>query len=193
MKSTLALLVALALPIAALAQGAAPITATPLLPPPTTDAPQLAPNLVQQPPPPPVDQTQTQPAPQPQPVPPGTAPQEATGAPAAPATPPQPIQLTWVPVPQGSAQLQVLDKVNAQNATLTVKIGQQGQYGSLTIQVQACDIHPQDQPQDAAAYLKITDGHANEPGFQGWMLANNPSVSMLQNPIYDVRVVGCQA
>ena len=102
------------------------------------------------------------------------------------------MQLTWVPVPQGSAQLQVLDKVNAQNATLNVKIGQQGQYGSLTIQVQACDIHPPDQPQDAAAYLKITDGHADEPGFQGWMLANDPSVSMLQNPIYDVRVVGCQ-
>jgi len=94
---------------------------------------------------------------------------------------------------QGTAQLQVLDKVNAQNTTLTVKIGQQAQYGSLTIQVQACDTHPPDQPQDAAAYLKITDGHADEPGFQGWMIANDPSVSMLQNAIYDVRVVGCQA
>ena len=29
-------------------------------------------------------------------------------------------------------------------------------------------------------------------GFHGWMLAKNPSVSMLQNPIYDVRVVGCK-
>ena len=29
-------------------------------------------------------------------------------------------------------------------------------------------------------------------GFRGWMLANNPSLSMLQHPIYDVRVVGCR-
>jgi len=193
MKHVLAVLAALALPIAALAQGSGPITATPLLPPPMADTPQPAPDAVQQAlPPADQTQTQTQPAPQPQPTQPATAPQEATAAPAAPAAP-QPMQLTWVPVPQGSAQLQVLDKVNAQNATLNVKIGQRGQYGSLTIQVQACDIHPPDQPQDAAAYLKITDGHADEPGFQGWMLANNPSVSMLQNPIYDVRVVGCQA
>ena len=192
MKVALALLTALALPVAALAQGSAPITATPLLPPPTTDTPQPAPDTAQQqPPPPPVDQTQTQPAPQPQPAQPGAAPQDATVAPPPPSVP-QPMQLTWVPMSQGTAQLQVLDKVNAQNATLTVKIGQQAQYGSLTIQVQACDTHPPDQPQDTAAYLKITDGHADEPGFQGWMLANNPSVSMLQNPIYDVRVVGCQ-
>lgn len=185
MKHVVTVLAALALPIAALAQGSGPITATPLLPPPTTDTPQPVPDAVQQPLPPPAAQTQ------PQLAQPGTVPQNATASPPAPATP-QPMQLTWVPMPQGSAELQVLDKVNAQNTTLKVKIGQQGQYGSLTIQVQACDIHPPDQPQDAAAYLTITDGHADEPGFQGWMLANNPSVSMLQNPIYDVRVVGCQ-
>ena len=34
--------------------------------------------------------------------------------------------------------LQVLDKVNAENAVLTVKVGQSAQFGSLTIQVQAC-------------------------------------------------------
>ena len=101
------------------------------------------------------------------------------------------MQPTWLP--QTSAQLQVLDKVNAQNALLTVKVGQAAQFGSLTIQVQACQIHPPDQPQDSAAYLTITDSHADAPGFRGWMLANNPSLSMLQHPIYDVRVVGCRA
>ena len=44
-----------------------------------------------------------------------------------------------------------------------------------------------------AAFLTITDSHADAPGFRGWMLANNPSLSMLQHPIYDVRVVGCRA
>jgi hypothetical protein len=101
------------------------------------------------------------------------------------------MQLTWVP--QANALVQVLDKVNAQSAVLTVKVGQQAAFGTLSIQVQACDTHPPDQAQDAAAYLTITDSHAETPGFRGWMLANNPSLSMLQNPIYDVRVVGCRA
>jgi hypothetical protein len=101
------------------------------------------------------------------------------------------MQLTWVS--QGTAQVQVLDKVNAQNTVLTLKVGQQAQYESLTIQVAACSIHPPDQPRDAAAYLKITDNHPDSPGFQGWMLADNPALSMLESPMYDVRVVGCQA
>lgn len=155
------LAVAFAVPAIALAQPVAPITTTPLLPP---QAQQ--PSVVQ----PPADQVQA--APQ------GTPPAA-----------PRPSQPAWVP--QGTAELQVLDKVNAQNARLTVKVGQEAQFGSLNIQVQACNTHPPDQPRDSAAFLTITDSHADAPGFRGWMLANNPSLSMLQHPIYDVRVVGC--
>jgi hypothetical protein len=112
--------------------------------------------------------------------------QAVPGAPPA-AAPPS----TWLP--QATAMLQVLDKVNAENAVLTVKVGQSAQFGSLTIQVQACQIRPPDQPQDATAYLTITDSHKDAPGFRGWILANQPSASMLQHPIYDVRIVGCRA
>ena len=136
--------------------------------PPITTAPLLSPPAQ----PPPADRAQPPP--------------QAT-APSAP----QPMQMTWVP--QGTVQLQVLDKVNAQNGLLTVKVGQEAQFGSLSIQVQACSNHPPDQPQDSAAFLTITDSHADAPGFRGWMLANNPSLSMLQHPIYDVRVIGCRA
>ena len=87
----------------------------------------------------------------------------------------------------------MLDKANAQNALLTVKVGQEAHFGSLNIQVQACSSRPPDQPRDSAAFLTITDSHPDAPGFRGWMLANNPSLSMLQHPIYDVRVVACRA
>jgi hypothetical protein len=166
MRCLTGFVVGFAVPAIALAQSLTPITATPLLPPTARQSPAATATQ------PPVDQTQ--------------APPQAT-----PPAAPQPMQLTWVP--QGTAQLQVLDKVNAQNALLTVKVGQDAQFGSLDIQVQACDIHPPDQPQDSAAFLTITDSHTDAPGFRGWMLANNPSLSMLQNPIYDVRVVGCRA
>ena len=117
--------------------------------------------------------------------------QSATPQNAPPAPPVAQPLMTWLP--QSNAQIQVLDKVNAQTAVLTMKVGESAQVGSLTIQVQACDIRPPDQPQDSTAFLTITDSHADAPGFRGWMLANNPSLSMLQHPIYDVRVVGCKA
>ncbi|MEJ0017081.1 MAG: DUF2155 domain-containing protein [Acetobacteraceae bacterium] len=152
----------LAVPGLALAQPLAPITATPLLP------PSGQTSLLSQPP---IDQASPPPQDAPKPA-------------------PQPMQQTWVP--QTGAQLQVLDKVNAQNATLTLKVGQEAQFGSLKIQVQACNTHPPDQVQDSAAYLTITDSRTDAPGFRGWMLANNPALSMLQHPIYDVRVVACR-
>jgi hypothetical protein len=128
------------------------------------------------------------------PNPPATAdaPQQTAPSAAAPSFAPAPaVPQVWLP--RGTAEVQALDKVNARNTTLTVKVGQSATFGSLTIAVQACVVRPADQPQDAAAFLVITVGHAGEPGFSGWMVADAPSVSMLQNPIYDVRVTGCRA
>ena len=192
MRQAFGMLGAIVFPVAALGQSMAPITATPLMPPsvqyPTSQQP---PQVMQQ----------VQPLPQPGP----TTPQQGAQAPgqgqqvtqppvdqsqAQPPAAPQPMRLTWLP--EAGATLQVLDKVNALSSTLTIKVGQQAQVGSLNIQVQACDVHPPDQPRDSAAYLTITDSHPDEPGFHGWMLANDPSLSMLQHPLYDVRVIGCQ-
>jgi len=110
-------------------------------------------------------------------------------------TPPEPPPATFEPpnvwVPAGEAKLEALDKVNAQAQELTIKVGQSATFGSLTITVKACVIRPPDQPADAAAYLHVTDSHPDSPGFDGWMLGNEPSVSMLQHPIYDIRVAGC--
>ena len=85
----------------------------------------------------------------------------------------------------------MVNKIDAVSRQISVPVGQQTDFQSLTIQVKACVVRPPDQPADAAAFLNISDSDANEPGFQGWTLANEPWVSMLQNPVYDVRVVGC--
>lgn len=94
-------------------------------------------------------------------------------------------------LPRGGAELQVLDKANARSQNLSVRVGGSAQYGSLTIEVRSCATRPPDQPADAAAFLVITDSHPGAPGFRGWMLASAPSASMLEHPIYDVRVRGC--
>ena len=95
----------------------------------------------------------------------------------------------WLPA--GAAKLQVLDKVDAQATALTIKVGQSVTFGSLTIEIKACVVRPSDQPADAAAYLNVTDSHPDSPGFAGWMLEQEPAASMMQHPIYDLRVTGC--
>jgi hypothetical protein len=115
---------------------------------------------------------------------------------ASPVTPPATIPPATVErgnawVPAGVAKLQALDKANAQIGELTIKVGQSGTFGSLTISVKSCVVRPPDQPVDAAVYLDIKDSHPDSPGFDGWMLQDEPSVSMMQHPIYDIRVTGC--
>ena len=103
---------------------------------------------------------------------------------------PAPPSPAWVP--RNGAVLEVLDKINAVSRDYTVGVGQSIEVGSLTIAVQSCQSRPPDRPADAAALLDITDSHAGEPGFRGWMLAQEPWVAMLQSPVYDVRVIQCQ-
>jgi hypothetical protein len=110
---------------------------------------------------------------------------------APPVTPPATVERHYTWVPAGAAKLQALDKVNAQASDLTIKVGQSATFGSLTIMVKSCMIRPSDQPADAAAFLNVTDSHPDSPGFDGWLLEDEPSVSMMQHPIYDLRVTGC--
>ncbi|MBS0643921.1 MAG: DUF2155 domain-containing protein [Proteobacteria bacterium] len=116
-------------------------------------------------------------------------------APDAPAVPPPDMtpQQQWANkwLPAGTAQLHALDKVTAQVGNLTVKVGQTATFQSLTITVKSCLVRPPDQPADAAVFVEVADTHPDAPGFAGWLLANEPAVSMMQSPIYDLRVSGC--
>jgi hypothetical protein len=101
----------------------------------------------------------------------------------------QPQRGGWTQM--GTATLQALDKVNARGDTLVVKVGDVGHFGSLDIAVRGCFARPPDVPADATAYLVIRDEHADRPAFSGWMVRSAPYMSMLANPIYDVRVTSC--
>ena len=109
--------------------------------------------------------------------------------PAKPDATPQSAPDTWQP--RDTAELVILDKVNAKATSLTLKVGQAAENASLSIALRACVTRPPDLPKDAAAYFDIVDSRAGAPGFHGWVLANEPSVSMFQHPIYDVRLAAC--
>jgi hypothetical protein len=105
--------------------------------------------------------------------------------------PPAPAGPDWLP--RGGVELQALDKVTARSTVLDGRVGQTLQYGSLSIVVTACMVRPPDRPADAAAFVQITDSHPDEPGFRGWILQDEPAVSMFEHPLYDIRLNGCRA
>ena len=98
-------------------------------------------------------------------------------------------------VPRQTAALQVLDKVTARISVLRATVGQAAQYGTLSILVRACNARPPEEVPDAAAFLEMTDSRragGAQQVFRGWMFANAPGVSMLEHPVYDVRVLDCR-
>jgi hypothetical protein len=122
---------------------------------------------------------------------PGAAPDgsDATATPPFEPAPPPPND--WQP--RATVELQALDKVTARTVALTGKIGEILHFGSLSITVTACLARPPDEKTDYTAFLNISDSHEGAPGFQGWMLADEPGVSMLEHPLYDIRLTACGA
>ena len=98
-------------------------------------------------------------------------------------------------VPRRTAELQLLDKVTARISVLRAPVGEAVGFGTLSILVRACNARPPDEVPDAAAYLQVGDSRraaGNQKVFEGWMFANAPGVSMLEHPVYDLRVLDCR-
>jgi len=108
---------------------------------------------------------------------------------------PAAAQLDQQWVPARVAKLQALDKVTARITVLDAPVDQPTRFGSLTITVRSCNARPPEEVPDAAAWMEITDSRAPAgagAAFRGWMFANAPGVSMLEHPVYDVRVLECR-
>ena len=92
------------------------------------------------------------------------------------------------------AELQGLDKVTARTRRFYAPVGQTTQFGTLAIAVGDCLVNTPDAPTDSVAYLTIIDhkpGQAEQKLFAGWMFASTPSLSALDDGVYDVRVLAC--
>ena len=94
-------------------------------------------------------------------------------------------------LPKEGATLQALDKVNARASIVPLKANEPGQFQTLTIELKACVVRPPDQPADAAAFVTVTDSRGQGIAFSGWLIRSSPATSMVQHPIYDLRVIAC--
>jgi hypothetical protein len=105
--------------------------------------------------------------------------------------PPQPAPETWLPRP--NVALAGLDKITARVTQLSGRVGQTLSFGTLSIAVRNCVVRGPDQPADQAVFLDISDSRDAAIAFHGWMLLSSPSLSMLEHPVYDIRLIGCRA
>ena len=93
------------------------------------------------------------------------------------------------------AELQGLDKVTARTRRFLAPVGEATRFGTLEITVGDCLVNTPDAPPESAAYLTIVDhkpGQAEQKLFAGWMFASTPSISALDDGVYDVRVLACR-
>ena len=96
-------------------------------------------------------------------------------------------------VTKQKAELQFLDKITARVTRLEAQVGKPLTYGTLEILVGACRTRPPGEVPDSTAWLEVLDSRRpGETMFRGWMFASAPAVSMMEHPIYDLRVLDCR-
>lgn len=93
------------------------------------------------------------------------------------------------------AVLQGLDKITARVSDFDAPVGKPVAFGDLSILVRACDKSPPIDPPETAAFLEIGNkppGGDKVTEFSGWMFAQSPALSALQDPVYDVILLDCK-
>ncbi|MCH4091426.1 DUF2155 domain-containing protein [Acetobacter sp.] len=93
---------------------------------------------------------------------------------------------------KSTAVVRVLNRLDSRVETVKIPVGETSHYETLEIGVTRCLQHAPTARQDAAAWLDIQDRRAEGATFHGWMLAAEPSLGILESPIYDVHVVTCE-
>ena len=96
---------------------------------------------------------------------------------------------SWQPRQTGTVR--VLNKIDSTLQSLTLHTGQTVHLQSLAITLVACAVRPPDLPADAAAHLTVADSRPEAPGFDGWILQNEPAANMLEHPVYDIQLASC--
>jgi hypothetical protein len=99
-------------------------------------------------------------------------------------------------IPEPAALLLGLDKITARVSRIEAPVGTPVRFGTLKILVRACETNPPDRRPENAAFLeidKVWPGEKPVRLFSGWMFSSSPALSALEDPIYDVSVLACNA
>ena len=94
-----------------------------------------------------------------------------------------------------------LDKVTARTEDFEIRIGEEFQFGSLTILPRYCRQRPPEETPEIFVFVEIFERRAEDGSlsdderqriFSGWMFASNPALNPLEHPVYDVWPIDCR-
>jgi hypothetical protein len=94
-----------------------------------------------------------------------------------------------------TAVIQGLDKITARVSRFDAQVGQQAQFGALSVIVRDCEKSAPEDRTENAAFVEIYEakpGEAKERLFSGWMFSSSPALSALEHPVYDVNLLECK-
>ncbi|WP_051537436.1 DUF2155 domain-containing protein [Asaia prunellae] len=92
---------------------------------------------------------------------------------------------------RGEAVIRILNRTDSHIETLTVPVGGQAQYRSLHVGVTRCVERPETLPRDAAALITTTDETDPDTHYEGWILAEEPSLTGYKSALYGISIVSC--
>ncbi|MBO4480305.1 MAG: DUF2155 domain-containing protein [Alphaproteobacteria bacterium] len=90
-----------------------------------------------------------------------------------------------------TATLRVMDKAAGKTQTLVASVGTPIEFEKISILVRSCRQTDPFKAENFYAFTEITKSDG-EIIFSNWMDRNNPGNNPVQNPDYDVWVVGCE-
>lgn len=100
------------------------------------------------------------------------------------------------PMAERVATIGLLNKRNNVSIDFELKPGESVEEGPVIIRVEACErTAPYEFPQDTGAFVQVDvlergqDAHRRV--FSGWLFKENPSLNIVEHPIYDVWVKDC--
>ncbi|QNT77932.1 DUF2155 domain-containing protein [Entomobacter blattae] len=89
------------------------------------------------------------------------------------------------------ANIRILDRIENSTKLMALPVGQSLTYKTLQIEAKSCIKRPEGLPPDAAVFLSIQDTQTKTSPFNAWMFQAEPALSVFQNAIYNVQLIGC--
>ena len=91
------------------------------------------------------------------------------------------------------AKLQVLNKSTGETIVLDVSIGEKVRFEDLEIEALKCWKSYPEEKIENKLLLKINEkkGLSKKNLFYGWFFSSSPSVSGLEHPLYDIKLINC--
>jgi hypothetical protein len=92
-----------------------------------------------------------------------------------------------------SADFIALNKVTARSDVLPVRRGESAEFGKLVISLLSCQRNVSPQQGDGALVdiLEVRPDNRMHGVFNGWLFSGSSSLSVMEHPVYDIRLKSC--